>query len=316
MTHISEKDIDSEVLDQRTILLDIPPRLQWENGNGFCGEVTIQSFGLYYGAWISQKLVRDINQGEYLLEKTSMDDCRTPYNTLSILGFTYNVWDWKNSSQPQFRDYCCWMKKSIIQGYPVMFVVYLRYFHQKDYDHVMPAFGIRFRDENNYDPTDVLTYCNLYHERLIERKMNEQDLGATRKTCQKHCGEGGCIPLDIDYGIAFTGILDEDHVTLPVRLSVSASNEPNTHPAYNEQPIEMDGIVTIRNLTIDRVYVLLRYSSYAYVPTKGTIDDFLSSNFDEKHEFMAKDTIYIYTDPKKIPSTGSVYYRCVPQVRE
>ncbi len=110
-----------------------------------------------------------------------------------------------------------------------------------------------------------------------------------------------------------TGILDEDHVTLPVRLSVPVWSEPNTHPAYNESPIEMDGILTVRNIIIGKSYVILRYSSYEYVPTKGNIDDFLSSNFDEKHEFTANDTIYIYADPKKIPSTGSVYYRCVPQ---
>ncbi|CAF4143703.1 unnamed protein product, partial [Adineta steineri] len=46
-----------------------------------------------------------------------------------------------------------------------------------------------------------------------------------------------------------------------------------------------------------------------------TIGDFLLSNFDSKHEFIANDTIYNYTDPKKIPSTGSVYYRCVPQLQ-
>jgi hypothetical protein len=78
----------------------------------------------------------------------------------------------------------------------------------------------------------------------------------------------------------------------------------------------MDGIVTIRNLMVNKSYVLLRYSSYEYVPTKGNVKDFLSSDFDEKHEFVANDVIYIYADPKKIPSTGSVYYRCVSQPEE
>ncbi|CAF0966152.1 unnamed protein product [Rotaria sp. Silwood1] len=146
--------------------------------------------------------------------------------------------------------------------------------------------------------------------------MSENDLAATRKTCRKHCGEGGCIPLNIDFGIAVKGIVDEDHVTLPVRLSVSAWDEPNPHPAYNQSPTEMDGIVTVRDLIVGKSYVLLRYSSYEYVPTKGTISDFLLSNFDEKHAFVANDTIYIYEDPKKIPSTGSVYYRCVLQPEE
>jgi hypothetical protein len=110
-----------------------------------------------------------------------------------------------------------------------------------------------------------------------------------------------------------TGISDEDHVILPVCLSVSAWNEPNTHPAYNEKPIEIDGIVTVSHLIIGESYILLKYSSYQYVPTKGNEEHFLLSNFDEKHKFIANDTIYIYEDPKKIPSTGSVYYRCAKQ---
>ncbi|CAF3516855.1 unnamed protein product [Rotaria sp. Silwood2] len=197
-----------------------------------------------------------------------------------------------------------------------MFVAYLLYMHDEYYDHIMPTIGIRFRDENKYDPDNVLIYFNLYHQRLIERKMNENDLAVTRKTCRKYCGEGGCIPFDIDFGIAVTGIVDEDHVTLPVRLSVSAWDEPNLHPAYNQSPTEMNGIVTVRDLIIGRTYVLLRYSSYEYVPTKGTSNDFLLSKFDEKHIFVANNTIYIYEDPKKIPSTGSVYYRCVSQSEE
>ncbi|CAF1544013.1 unnamed protein product, partial [Rotaria sp. Silwood1] len=165
-----EEDKESETFIQHSVLFDIPARLQWENNNGYCGETAIQAFGLYYGAWISQKLVRDINHGEYLLQKLSTDDKRNPTNTLTVLHFTYDEWDWKNSSQPQFYDYCSWIKRSIKQGYPVMFVAYLLYMHDELYDHIMPAIGIRYRDTNKYDPNDVLVYFNLYHQRLIERK--------------------------------------------------------------------------------------------------------------------------------------------------
>jgi hypothetical protein len=104
--------------------------------------------------------------------------------------------------------------------------------------------------------------------------------------------------------------VDENQVTLPVRLAVSAWNEPN--PAFKKQPREMIGIITINNLTIGNSYVLLRYSSYEYVPTKGDHNTFLQSNFDTTHEFTATETNYVYEDPKTILSTGSVYYRCVP----
>ena len=132
-----------------------------------------------------------------MLQKVSNDDLRNPTQTLSILHFTYDEWDWKNSPQPQFQDYCYWMKRSIISEHPVMFVVYLLYSHEDDYDHIMPAIGIQFRDKNQYDPEDVLLYYNLFHEKQIQRKMSRNELAATRKTCRKHGGDGGCIPVDV-----------------------------------------------------------------------------------------------------------------------
>jgi hypothetical protein len=58
-----------------------------------------------------------------------------------------------------------------------MFVVYLLYFHDEVY---MPAIGVTFRDENQYDQ---LIYSNLFHDKRIQRKMSKDDLAATRKTC-------------------------------------------------------------------------------------------------------------------------------------
>ncbi len=98
-------------------------------------------------------------------------------------------------------------------------------------------------------------------------------------------------------------------MTLPVRLSVSSWNEPN--PAFHEDPRKMIGTVTVNNLTIGNFYVILRYSSYKYVPTSGDENTFLQSNFEKKHEFMATETSYVYEDPMEISSKGSVYYRCV-----
>ena len=113
----------------------------------------------------------------------------------------------------------------------------------------------------------------------------------------------------MNYGIAVTGIIDEDGVTYPCRLSVSEWDEPN--PAFRQKPVEMDGTVKVMNLTSGKIYVLLRYSSYKNVPTRGDATAFLRSNFDIDHEFVATDTTYIYEDPKKISSAKCVYYRCV-----
>ena len=47
MASRSKETNDCETSIQRTVILDIPPRLQWENGHGYCGETAIQSFGIY-----------------------------------------------------------------------------------------------------------------------------------------------------------------------------------------------------------------------------------------------------------------------------
>jgi hypothetical protein len=99
-------------------------------------------------------------------------------------------------------------------------------------------------------------------------------------------------------------------VTLPVRLSVSKSDEPD--PCSTNLPVEMDATVTIENLNIGNAYILLRYASYKNVPTKGNVEEILRSNFETKYLFTATDTTHIYQDPLKIISTKSVYYRCVP----
>ncbi|CAF1350682.1 unnamed protein product [Rotaria magnacalcarata] len=306
-----EVENSTESSSEKTILLDVAPRLQWDNRNGYCGETALQCIGLYYGVWISQALIRSINRGEYLLQRKSSSDLRDPIHTLSYLHFTYEEWDWMNAPQPQFRDYCRWMKRSILRRNPIMFGIFLRYMDYEDYDHIVPAIGIRYKTENEFDPEDVIIYYDLYKKKVFEGILNENKMGSTREfTRAKKYAGNAWIPLDIDYGIAITGILDENQVTLPVRLSVSAWNEPN--PAFHEDPIEMDGTVTVYNLTIGNTYILLRYSSHRKVPTKGDVDVFLRSRFDEKHIFMADDTTYVYQDTKKIPSTGCVYYRCIP----
>ena len=45
MESTEEDQVDMPV--QRTVLLDIPTRLQWENDHGYCGETTIQAFGKF-----------------------------------------------------------------------------------------------------------------------------------------------------------------------------------------------------------------------------------------------------------------------------
>lgn len=40
------------------VQLDMPPRFQWSENAGYCGETSVQMAALYYGAWISQYVAR------------------------------------------------------------------------------------------------------------------------------------------------------------------------------------------------------------------------------------------------------------------
>lgn len=43
-----------------SVSLSIPPREQWFERNGYCGECAIQQAALFYGTYASQKVIRGI----------------------------------------------------------------------------------------------------------------------------------------------------------------------------------------------------------------------------------------------------------------
>ncbi|CAF4106153.1 unnamed protein product [Adineta steineri] len=272
------------------------------------------SDGLYNGAWISQQIVRDVNKGEYLIHHVTPQDYQQrrsygggdggdPLATLTALKFSYIAWDHQNACQPQFPAYCSWIKRCLLQGFPVMFRTK---FNKSFGGHIMPITGIDYSNKNTYDERDTIYYYSLYNGQIIKQPLSE--LGSDPAARPFYCN-WGCIPLDVCWGIAITGILDEDKVCLPVRLTVTEWDEPCV--ADGEEARGMIGQVTVQELTAGIRYILLRYSSYVDVPISGDAAAFLTSKYTSKHDFTAHDHTYIYEDPIAINSNGSTYYRCV-----
>lgn len=134
------------------------------------------------------------------MQPITSTDVRDPIETLRRLHFTCEEWNWKDEIQPQYERYCLWMKRCLINKYPVMFGIFLCGDDCDDYDHIVPAVGIQYTKENEYDPKDTIIYQDLYSRKRIKRSMNVEDFGATRKSIYwKAQADDGCIPFDVSF---------------------------------------------------------------------------------------------------------------------
>jgi hypothetical protein len=282
--------------------LDIPPRVQWNNADGYCGETSIQSIALYYGTWVSQQLARTLAGGTEVLIGTNSPQ------VLTALSFTFAEWD-NSVAQPQFQGFMVWLKTNLALGHPAYFGAYLTDGNDDpDYDHIMPATGIAYTDLTTYDPGDVLTYNDNFGDQIVRPAST---LSATRASCAYSSTQGGCIPQNVDYGIAVTGIVDPDHVTFPVSLAVGSPSEPNV--STGASPVQMTGTVSVSGLTPSGKYSLLRYDDYTMVPAAASSADYASSAYTYRTDFTATGTTWTLDDPDSFISDGSSTYRCVAQ---
>jgi hypothetical protein len=281
--------------------LDIPPRQQWQNDGGYCGETSIQAIGLYYGAWISQQVVRTVAGGELLIgvnEETA----------LGALHLAHTTWD-TAAPRPQFESFVAWTKSHLEQRVPVVYAIYLTDgINDPDYDHIVPATGITAASASGYRAADTLISSDNFGDR-IERSVG--GLAGTRSSCTSSSTQGGCIPRDVDYGFAITGITDARSATLPVGIKVPVDHEPNV--SVGEAAIPLTASVTVSALQPGHNYALLRYDDYTKVPTAATAAAFLASSYSHRVDFTADGPQWIYADPVSFPSSGATYYRCVPR---
>ena len=164
--------------------------------------------GLYYGAWFSQRLVRSINKGEYLLQPLSAKDKRDPLRTLTMLHFTYEEWDFAKSPQPQFDGFCHWMKRSLLREHPVMFGIFLPGLEFDDYDHIVPAVGICYENEDGCDNCrDKIIYFDLYNQENVEKCLSKTEFSVDRESIhQKRISSDGCLPLNVSILIRLAGL--------------------------------------------------------------------------------------------------------------
>jgi hypothetical protein len=279
---------------QTSTLLAIKPRLQWPNANGYCGETSIQMCGLYYGNYISQDLCRTVAGGEVLI---NVNDTAA----LSAFAFTFQEWD-PSAPTPQYQNYLDWVKQYLSKKHPVIITVYIKGLSDPDYDHIIPAIGFNAGSVNTYSGTDQLTYNSCFDTTSFTRTF--ASIYDTRSMNGNGAAYSYCIPQNVNYGVAVTGIKDPGRLTRPVHIVLDSLDEPNV--SLSAAPRMMKAWITADSLTPGKSYALLRYNNYQTVPSSG----FSPSNASSALYFTASGMNV--TEKDSFMSNTGVFYRCIP----
>ena len=113
-----------------------------------------------------------------------------------------------------------------------------------------------------------------------------------------------CVPENIDWGTAVTGIRDDDAVTKPVRIELGSWNEPNVTRGESAETLDLE--IEVSSLTVGASYLLLRYNDYTKVPTRN----FSEENAVVAMSFTAESETEIFSDT--VLSSDIAIFRCVP----
>ncbi|MFW6221818.1 MAG: T9SS type A sorting domain-containing protein [Fibrobacterota bacterium] len=267
--------------------LNIAPRRQWTNSNGYCGSCCIQMTALYYGNYVSQDKVRKCVGDNEILFGRNLEEA---LDSLRLTRIT-----WENHSGA-VQDYAVWKKQMLHNGHPVIYAC-----RQKGseyiYDHIIVATGLHAQDVKLYNSNDMLSYNECFETRTIEK-----DFG----TLLKSSTQWNLHPT-YHLASAVTGIRDDNGECLPVSVEIDRWDEPNV--SLNRSPALLNAAISIRSLEAGKTYQLLRYDDHRNVPTSH----FAESQPSEYAVFTAADSTHMVAD--SFMSDSEVFYRCIPYTR-
>jgi hypothetical protein len=164
----------------------VTPFYQWENNDGYCGEISMLQAGMNHGQWMSQSNARlvcgaagngiDAPIGAPLLQSgpdgfCAARDDTADYNAqllientaaanaatcLSNARLEYRMYDHgsDNVGLSGYRSYVSWVKAETIAGNPVTIGVLMRDGHDPQYDHIVSVIAIG----TNHAPADSSYY--------------------------------------------------------------------------------------------------------------------------------------------------------------
>lgn len=275
---------------------NIPPRLQWENNHGYCGEVSLISAGLYYGQYMSQYDARAVATKNEPQSTSQLLLGINDVHAAQQMHLKYIAFD--TDDEESSDDFLAWVKQNVVQGYPVIIGVYINQYlfdegQQKgddEYDHIVPVVGIDTNhplSDPNYYADDVIYFSDnglwplnsqpvyMYNYRFGPCQLSRTQANAPTAPIYSL---PLCTPDNTvgNYGIAITGVADLSGDTLPVRITTNLNYEkPDIVNKSNSRPAPTPLMLTI---TISNLVPNVKYNLYRY----NTLDSVPESNFNAK----------------------------------
>jgi hypothetical protein len=286
-----------------TCQLPIPPRLQWPDRAGYCGECAIQQAALYYGNYVSQFVCRhviDPEQQQDVLVQVNAD------RVLAALRLKYEDFPTEETATPQYKPYLEWTKRHLNLGHPVILTVYDRNETARDYDHIVLATGFKAKSVQGYRSSDILIFNDMFDAKAQRREF--RTLHDTREMQTNGAAHDFCIPHEYNFGCAITGLADNRQDLLPVRVQVDRNDEPDV--VDDERPVTLKLNVTVRDLKAGASYVVYRFDDYKQLPAG---DDHKAKAISQKR-FVAEREVYEFADACQ--SDSAAFYRCLPASAE
>eukprot|EP01062_Namystynia_karyoxenos_P082077 TRINITY_DN916_c0_g1_i4.p1 TRINITY_DN916_c0_g1~~TRINITY_DN916_c0_g1_i4.p1 ORF type:complete len:367 (+),score=124.32 TRINITY_DN916_c0_g1_i4:83-1102(+) len=288
----------------------VNPRIQWDDAGGYCGSMAIQNVALMKGVWVSQQQVRN-----HTVPGGGHDEEILATNiepALTNLKFKFEGFDYKHLPTPQADAYRQWIKKQLVAGHGIAWMIMLKGgkypvypgLPYGFYSHVEPVLGIYsnrpLNDSKWYDDDVVVHGTDASTHRYYRTMKSLPDNTDFTGNCANPDYLGyPCIYEKYGFGWAIQGVQDSREAE-DLSLDVDSPEEPDTRAG--RQPGTLHGTVSARGLKAGAKYVIHRWDS-----VESAFDYSASST----HSFTASSDTFTWQDPKGIVSNGVTYYRCV-----
>jgi hypothetical protein len=239
--------------------VNVPPRLQYEESNGYCGELAIQELMLPYGVWIPQLTARNAGGGELL----PGDNYDKALNALRIKFTTF--------TSSGYKAFASFAKKALMSTprAGVVAVVYIKDMNDRQYDHILPIVGIDTASPPSsfvYQGTDVFLINTGFSTSVVRRTAS--DYTCTYRAKKNDVDQGGCVPSDTRWGFSILGPKYVATTGPATSLTVPRASEP---APPGSPGAKFSATLKATGLKSGTKYKIVKLTSAAKVPTTGPV---------------------------------------------